>query len=458
MIDFTQYMAAQALISYSRKDSEQANELVAYLEGEGIHVWIDKTGLAASSHWAADITRAIDGCPNFIILLSKNSIQSAEVLRELNLASNRRKNIIPVQIDSTPLTPAFEYLLAGLQYTNFKDKEVLAQRIRLGKKAGAHVLKPKRNRAILVVLLLLAGAGGYLLYNVEEKPPFAFASKSKEANRLYKKGAEYLKMHNDDSIRYSLTLFDEALTIDSNFALAYADKAFAYHALAHKDEDLLDSALHYAYLALHHEPKLAHAHVTIASAYYEQEEYDLALDAIEASLEIDSDAKSLSFAGVVHAMLGDTNKAIEHQLHALRRKHDYADPYVRVEPLLRQRQARKELRHMSDSAIRHIKKALRHTRDSVALMTSLARFHFYRRDTNEFRSIHSEIRERELTAEGHYEAACLSALLGDDKLALKHLEQAVAQGFDRKSDLTRNIELASLRNNASFRTLTSKMP
>jgi len=63
----------------------------------------------------------IKACSTFILLLSPQSVESENVLRELSLASEKRKRVLPVDLESTVLPSSFEYPLAGLQRVAITD-------------------------------------------------------------------------------------------------------------------------------------------------------------------------------------------------------------------------------------------------------------------------------------------------------------------------------------------------
>jgi hypothetical protein len=52
----------EIFISYSRKDSSQAQALAERLRGEGMSVWIDREELSGSGQWSAQIVEAISAC------------------------------------------------------------------------------------------------------------------------------------------------------------------------------------------------------------------------------------------------------------------------------------------------------------------------------------------------------------------------------------------------------------
>ena len=90
-------------ISYSRKDSAHALELAEQLRSSGMDVWIDQHGLELASSWSKDIVDAIEQCKAFVLLLSESSLASHNVVKELSIASDSGRNIIP--IENNPCSP-----------------------------------------------------------------------------------------------------------------------------------------------------------------------------------------------------------------------------------------------------------------------------------------------------------------------------------------------------------------
>lgn len=108
-------------ISYSRKDSEQALALAERLRSSGIDVWIDQHGIEAAKTWSEEIVNAIEGSTAFAVLLSRSSIASDNVARELALAHESERAVIPIAIDDVRLPAKFKYQLAGIQRVAFTD-------------------------------------------------------------------------------------------------------------------------------------------------------------------------------------------------------------------------------------------------------------------------------------------------------------------------------------------------
>src|ERR1035437_1872708 len=135
-------------ISYSRKDSAQAEQLAEQLTSAGLSCWIDKSGIVGGEKWATEIVEGIRACTTFIILLSPNSIGSENVLRELSLASEKRKRVLPVDLEPTVLPASFEYPLAGLQRVAISEFD----RIVHAHKHGVERVIHKDERKSLMIL------------------------------------------------------------------------------------------------------------------------------------------------------------------------------------------------------------------------------------------------------------------------------------------------------------------
>src|SRR5690349_5159853 len=106
---------ADIFISYSSKDRPKAEQLTEMLTSAGLSVWIDKEGIDPASRWSEEIVEAIDHCQVFIIVLSEYSVASHNVVKELSLASEKQKKILPLSLDPIEIPPSMQYALAGIQ-------------------------------------------------------------------------------------------------------------------------------------------------------------------------------------------------------------------------------------------------------------------------------------------------------------------------------------------------------
>jgi adenylate cyclase len=121
----------EVFISYAKSDRSYAVDLAGELRAHGFSVWIDQGSIGGAKNWATEIVEAIDACSTFLCLLSPNSLASHNVAKELQLASEKRKNILPVLIERVTLPSNFEYSLVGLQRVYFQDRLAIFQALEL---------------------------------------------------------------------------------------------------------------------------------------------------------------------------------------------------------------------------------------------------------------------------------------------------------------------------------------
>lgn len=163
---------ADIFISYSRRDSEQALALAERLRASGASVWIDTAVLSAAETWSAEIVSAIKNCKTFILLLSPDSVASHNVTKELSLASEKRKTIVPIVLTECTPNEAMEYALAGLQQVSLADEKALERAFaKLGiiGSGFSQVVKPrrtslKRSWTFVPLIGILLAVGAYFFY------------------------------------------------------------------------------------------------------------------------------------------------------------------------------------------------------------------------------------------------------------------------------------------------------
>ncbi len=114
-------------ISYAARDRERVLGLVERLREAGVTVWIDQAGIDVSTMWSQEIVSAIKGCKVMLLSISPHSTESENVVKELALASERKKPIIPVYLEAAEIPETMEYQLAGIQRVEyFRENEDIA--------------------------------------------------------------------------------------------------------------------------------------------------------------------------------------------------------------------------------------------------------------------------------------------------------------------------------------------
>ena len=112
-------MAEEVFISYGSADRERIQDLVTRLRQAGVTVWIDEAGIEGAAMWSQEIVSAINNCNILILAISTNSAHSKNVVRELALASEDDKTILPVFIEPTEIPESMKYQLAGIQRVEY---------------------------------------------------------------------------------------------------------------------------------------------------------------------------------------------------------------------------------------------------------------------------------------------------------------------------------------------------
>jgi uncharacterized membrane protein len=107
-------------ISYASEDAERARELQAALVQRRVRCWIDRD-MKPGVFYPEEIVEGIRGCDVFVILLSKASCESIHVLKELQLAFEHKKRIVPIKISDVDIPAAMLYQLIGVNWATWQD-------------------------------------------------------------------------------------------------------------------------------------------------------------------------------------------------------------------------------------------------------------------------------------------------------------------------------------------------
>lgn len=93
----TETVEPHVFISYSRKNADFANQLIASLEDKQLKIWIDKEGLKPGTRdWEQALRKAIRESRGVLLIASEASCQSLYVRDELAIADAEGKPIYPI--------------------------------------------------------------------------------------------------------------------------------------------------------------------------------------------------------------------------------------------------------------------------------------------------------------------------------------------------------------------------
>jgi hypothetical protein len=100
----------RVFLSYARVDEGRAAAVEHELRRRGHRVWRDRPDLDAGEDWVSAIDEAIAATNHFVIFLSAASVESPQVARELDLALEQKKNVVPILIETCPLPESVRHL------------------------------------------------------------------------------------------------------------------------------------------------------------------------------------------------------------------------------------------------------------------------------------------------------------------------------------------------------------
>lgn len=118
-----QDMDHQIFISYSRKDSEVIKPICAVLNELNVRYWIDIEGVYSGKNFKDVICNAIKKAKLVIFISSVNSNASENVAKEIGLADEYGKTIVPVRIDKSPYSPRIDYDLSCIDSIDFSGED-----------------------------------------------------------------------------------------------------------------------------------------------------------------------------------------------------------------------------------------------------------------------------------------------------------------------------------------------
>jgi WD40 repeat protein len=110
---------SRIFVSYAREDLEFVDRLEQVLLPLSIECWIDRSQIPPSAEWKEEVRAAITAADAVIFVISPSSMTSAECLKELAVAADLKKLLIPVLL-AEPGVPVPEPL-ASRQWTHVGD-------------------------------------------------------------------------------------------------------------------------------------------------------------------------------------------------------------------------------------------------------------------------------------------------------------------------------------------------
>lgn len=178
---------------------------------------------------------------------------------------------------------------------------------------------------------------------------------------LFLKALHHLNRGHDTDLLDAVSLLEEAIVHDPQFALAYADGAIAYYYLDifHRDKKYEEKMRQFADKALLYDPKLSESLVAKAFVYIQQKEYRLALPYLEKALEYNPNSGLIinSLADFHNHYIPNTSRYLEYALMGTRIGFDARDSLTTSRNYLRLADALLQTGFI-DESIQYLEKSL----------------------------------------------------------------------------------------------------
>lgn len=110
-------------ISYKAEEIEEAGWVKSVLESNGISCWMAPSCIPGGSSYAVEIPHAIKEAKVFVLVLSAKAQSSRWVSREIDLALNEGKVVLPFMLENCDLKDDFNFYLTNVQrYAAYENK------------------------------------------------------------------------------------------------------------------------------------------------------------------------------------------------------------------------------------------------------------------------------------------------------------------------------------------------
>ena len=102
-------MGKDIFISYATEDLDTARWVRSCLEKNGLSCWMAPDSIPGGADYGTEISMATSQCRFFVIIFSSNTPYSQWVPKELGLAIEKGKTILPFIIENCPIVPPYDF-------------------------------------------------------------------------------------------------------------------------------------------------------------------------------------------------------------------------------------------------------------------------------------------------------------------------------------------------------------
>jgi serine/threonine protein kinase/Flp pilus assembly protein TadD len=293
----------------------------------------------------------------------------------------------------------------------------------------------------------------------EEKIMAHRPTENPQAYDFYLRGRSYTRRENMD---YALQMFEQAIQLDPNFALAHAGIAYLSglnYELREQSQQWIDRGQAACDRAAALAPDLPEVLVARARICYAQKKFDEAAVFARRAIERKADCEgSWNILGRAYFASGRYQEAAALTEQALEAAGDDYNTYIpyrnSLERLGRKKEAENVLQRFVKVLRQQLERVPEDVRARVLLATTLASCGSD--EAEAIRHLQTAVALRPNDPNTLYNAACTYGVLGRKAEALESLRKAVTAGYGNKSWMAKDSDLDSLHGDPEFEKLISQ--
>lgn len=289
----------------------------------------------------------------------------------------------------------------------------------------------------------------------EQKEIAAKPTDNLHAYDLYLRGRSYARRLTRQDLEFALQMFENAVTQDSNFALAYAAIANVsayYHCHYAREEVWIDRARVASQKAVALQPEVPEVMVAQAWILYAKGQYDEAIQIVRAVIERKPDCEGAYYL-LLRSLFasGDYKEIMSLAETAIEASGDDYNVYVPIFNSLKALGKTEASKNLGQRRIQAFEKHLREVpEDARARILLASDYAGEGRSEDAMREANLAMLLRPNEATVHYNAACVFCALNKKDEAMNALQKAWEAGFKDADWARRDPDLALLHDQPAF--------
>jgi uncharacterized protein YndB with AHSA1/START domain len=112
----------RCFLSYSRDDADFIEQVRSSAQRHGVEILVDTDNIREGEEWRTRLAEMIAECDSVLVIISERSVSSTDkdsavshaMTREVNMAADLKKPLLPVLLDSSRMPDQFKYALSGV--------------------------------------------------------------------------------------------------------------------------------------------------------------------------------------------------------------------------------------------------------------------------------------------------------------------------------------------------------